>query len=83
MEAVAEALHRVGGAEEVAAVADLEMCVEGETRLVDLERRERSPQRAENVEVDDQFLEGNFNFAIPDPGKCLYVGYFLDRGVLQ
>ena len=40
VEALAEALERVRGAEEVAAVPDLLVRAEGEARLVDLERRE-------------------------------------------
>src|SRR5690242_16096863 len=38
VEAGSEALHRVGGAEEVPAVPDLDVRVEGERTLVDLQR---------------------------------------------
>ncbi len=27
--------------------------------------------------IDDKVLDGNFNFPVPAPGFCLYIGYFL------
>lgn len=27
--------------------------------------------------IDDDFLEGQFQFPIPAPGNCIYIGYFL------
>src|SRR5665213_2805957 len=56
VEALAEALERVDGAEEVPAGADLLMRAEGETRLVDLERREHVAQLAQELDVDDELL---------------------------
>ena len=53
-EALAEARERVLAAEEMAAVADLDVRVEGETRIVDLERRELLEQQIEQLRVGDE-----------------------------
>src|SRR6478672_13972292 len=56
VEAVAEPLERVRRAEEVAALADLEVGVEREARLVDLEWRELLLEHPQDLDVDDELL---------------------------
>src|SRR5262245_23131874 len=52
-----EPLHRVGGAEEMAAVAYLVMSVEGQRRLVDLERGDLDLQHPQDLDIDHELLE--------------------------
>src|SRR5207244_7382797 len=56
VEAVAEALERVRGAEEVPALADLLVRRVRERFLVDRERLERRVQHPELLDVDDELL---------------------------
>src|SRR4051794_36338696 len=56
VEALAEALQRVRGAEEVPAGPDLLVGAEGEARLVDLQRRELVLELAQDLDVDDELL---------------------------
>src|SRR3954449_7077292 len=56
VEALAEALERVRGAEEVPAGPDLLVGPEGEARLVDLQRRELVLELAQDLDVDDELL---------------------------
>src|SRR5947209_3571984 len=56
VEALAEALERVHGAEEVPAGADLGVGAEGEAVLVELHRREFVAQLAQQLDVDDELL---------------------------
>src|SRR5437763_14644768 len=56
-EAVAKPLQGVLGAEEVPAVADLDVRAEGEARVVDLGRGELVQQQVEQLAVRDELLE--------------------------
>ena len=69
-EALAEALERVLGAEEVPAVAHLDVRVEREARLVDLERRELRLQEVDQLDVGDELRERRDEAAL-EPARRL------------
>src|SRR5436305_1173819 len=71
VEAGAEPLQRVGGAEEVAAVADLLVGAVRQAGLVDLERRELLLQHAQHLDVDDELLVAGDESGLEPAGGVL------------
>src|SRR5215217_1030330 len=69
VEALAEPLERVGGTEEVAALADLLVRAERQARLVDLQRRELVPQHPQQLDVDDELLVARHEAALEPAGR--------------
>src|SRR5438128_5526798 len=69
-EAVAEPLERVHGAEEVPALADLDVGVEREAPLVDLDRGELALEEVEQLAVGDELLEARHESAL-EPARRL------------
>src|SRR5207302_3152649 len=68
-EALAKALERVLRAEEVPAVAYLDVRVEREARLVHLDRRELRPQQVDQLAVGDELLEARDQAALQPPRR--------------
>src|SRR5205823_2015041 len=65
----AETRERVRGAEEVPAVADLDVRVECERRLVDLDGRELALEEIEELAVRDELLEARHQAALEPAGR--------------